>query len=146
MATKSGSRNKHNSEDAKIAIFISQSIILIVAVTVIALAGWGVFAPHKLVALVTSAMDQRWGIYVAVLVRLALGAALIVAAPASPFPVVFQAFGWIAIAAAVVLALLGRERTREFIVEWFRRFAETTIRVWLLFGIAFGGFLIYGVL
>jgi len=110
------------------------------------MAAWGLFAPKKLMTLVTSAMDQQWGIYLAVLVRLVLGAALIGVAPVSLFPVVFQALGWIAIVAAVVLAIAGRERVRNFIVWWSERFSVSVIRMWLLFGIAFGGFLVYGVL
>jgi hypothetical protein len=127
-------------------IFVSQIIVLALGVTIIMLAGWGMFVPGNLVTLVTSVMDQQWGIYFAVIVRLVLGAALIIAAPASPFPIVFQALGWIAIVAAVALALLGRERVRKFVVGWFRRFAAPTIRLWLVFGMAFGGVLIYGVL
>lgn len=127
-------------------IFVSQIIVLALGVTIIVLAGWGMFVPGNLVTFVISVMDQQWGIYVAVIVRLVLGAALIIAAPTSPFPIVFQALGWITIVAAVALALLGRERVRKFIVGWFRRFAAPTIRLWLVFGMAFGGVLIYGVL
>ena len=127
-------------------IFVSQIIVLALGVTIIVLAGWGMFVPGNIVTFVISVMDQQWGIYFAVIVRLVLGAALIIAAPASPFPIVFQALGWITIVAAVALALLGRERVRKFIVGWFRRFAAPTIRLWLLVGMAFGGFLVYGVL
>lgn len=133
-------------EGATIDIFVSQIIVLALGVTVIALAGWGLWVPEKLMTMVTSVMDEQWGIYIAVVVRLALGAALIVAAPVTPYPILFLAFGWIAIVAAVALALIGRERTRRFIVWWSRRFSAPIIRLWLLFGMAFAGFLIYGVL
>ena len=109
-------------------------------------AGWGIFAPQKLVTLVASVMDRHWGIYIAVVVRLVLGAALIIVAPASQFPIAFQVLGSIAIIAAVALALLGRERVRRLIVSWIGRLSAAMIRLWLLAGIAFGGFLIYGVL
>ena len=71
-------------------IFFSQIIVLLIGVTVIVLAGWGIFAPEKLMTFVTSAMDKYWGIYIAVIVRLVLGSALIIIAPASLFPIVFQ--------------------------------------------------------
>ena len=70
-------------------IFVSQMIVLVIGVTVIVLAGGGVFAPEKLMAFVTSAMDKYWGIYIAVIVRLVLGSTLIVVAPTSHFPIVF---------------------------------------------------------
>ncbi len=127
-------------------IFVSQIIVLVIGVTIIVLAGWGVFAPEKLMAFVTSAMDKYWGIYIAVIVRLVLGSALIVVAPTSHFPIVFQAVGVIAILAAITLVLMGRERIQRFVVWWSERFSARIVRLWLLFGMAFGGFLVYGVL
>jgi len=94
---------------------------------------------------VTSAMDKSWGIYVAVIVRLILGSALIIVAPASLFPIVFQVLGVIAIVAAIVLLLMGRERMRRFIAWFSARFSAPIVRLWLLFGAAFGGFIVYGV-
>lgn len=128
------------------AIFVSQIIVLVIGVTVIALAGWGVFVPEKLMTFVRSAMDKHWGIYIAVVVRLVLGAALIIVAPTSLFPIAFQALGVIAIVAAIALVLMGRERIRRLIAWWSERFSAPMIRLWLLFGVAFGGFLVYGVL
>ena len=127
-------------------ILLSQISLLAIGVTIIVLAGWGIFAPEKLMTFVTSAMDKSWGIYVAVIVRLVMGSALIIVAPASPFPIVFQALGVIAIVAAIALALMGRERMRRLIAWFSERFSAPIIRLWLLFGVAFGGFLVYGVL
>jgi len=129
-----------------VVVFVSQIAVLLIGVTVIVLAGWGMFAPEKLMTLVTSAMDKYWGMYVAVIVRLVLGAALIIVAPVSLFPVVFHVLGVIAIVAAIALVLMGRERVRRFIAWWSEQFSAPIIRLWLLFGIAFGGFLVYGVL
>ena len=110
------------------------------------LAAWGIFAPDKLKSSVTSAMDKYWGIYVAVVFRLALGLALIVVAPASRYPVVFRVLGLLTIIAAIVVALMGRERIQRFL-KWFsERFSAPIVRLWLLFGMAFAGFLVYGVL
>jgi hypothetical protein len=127
-------------------ILVSQIIALAIGVTVIVLAGWGMSEPTRLMTFVTSAMDKQWGIYIAVIVRLALGVALIVVAPSSKFPIAFQVLGWIAIVAAVALVAMGRERLRRFIVWWSERFSASIIRLWLMFGLAFGAFLIYGVL
>jgi hypothetical protein len=127
-------------------VFVSQIFVLLIGVTVIMLAGWGVFAPEKLMTFVGSAMDKYWGIYVAVIVRLILGSALIIVAPASRFPAIFEALGVIAIVAAIALAFMGRERMRRFITWWSERFSVLFVRLWLLFGVAFGGFLVYGVL
>jgi len=127
-------------------ILASQITVLVIGVTVIVLAGWGIFTPEKLKTSVSSAMDKYWGIYIAVIVRLVLGSALIVVAPASRFPVVFQVLGLLTIVAAIVVALMGRERIRRFLAWFSERFSAPIVRLWLLFGMAFAGFLVYGVL
>lgn len=127
-------------------IFVSQIIVLVIAVTVIVLAGWGIFAPEKLRTSVTSAMDKSWGIYLAVIVRLVLGSALIVVAPASLFPIVFQVLGLMTIVAAIAVVLIGRERIRRLLAWMSERFSAPIVRLWLLFGMALAGFLVYGVL
>ena len=122
----------------------SQIIVLALGVLVCALSASGMFAPDKLWKLVNGAMEKNWGIQVAVVARLLLGAALIVVAPDSRFPLVFEILGWFAIVAAVVILFAGRDRLRRF-VAWFEQSSHAMIRVWLLFGIAFGAFLVYGV-
>ena len=122
----------------------SQIVVLALGVIVCALSVWGMVAPDKLWKLVNGAMEKNWGIYVAVVARLLLGAALIVVAPESRFPLVFEILGWFAIVAAVIILFAGRNRLRRFVV-WFEQSSQTMIRVWLLFGIAFGAFLVYGV-
>jgi hypothetical protein len=90
------------------------------------------------------AVDEDWGIHVAVVARLILGAALVIAAPGSRFPLIFEILGWFAIFAAVVIVLMGRERLRRF-VALFERMSPLLIRIWLLFGAAFGAFLVYAI-
>jgi len=123
----------------------SELVVLVVGIVVFAMAALGIFVPQKLIGWVKDTLDKDWGIYLAVGVRLLLGAALIIAAPNSRFPQVFLVLGWIAIVAAVTLALLGRKRLRRFVAWWLEKFSPAAIRVWLVFGLGFGGFLIYGV-
>lgn len=127
------------------AILGSQVAVLVLGFAVFVLSAWGMYSPGSLVKMVTLVMNQSYGMYVAVVVRLILGAALIVVAPVSQFPMIFQALGWIVIIAAVGLIVIGRERLRS-VIAWFEGFSSLIIRVWLLFGLAFAGFLIYGVL
>lgn len=126
-------------------VAVSQIVVLVTGVALCIFAAWGIYTPEKILQWVKWVMDQDWGIYVAVIVRLVLGLALISAAPDSRFPSVFLILGWIAIVAAVAGALMGRERLRRFVNWWFERFSPPTIRLWVLFAMAFGGFLIYGV-
>ena len=123
---------------------ISRAIVLIFGSLVCALSAWGIYVPAKLIELVRNVMDRNWGIQAAVVARVLLGAALILAADGSRFPVVFEALGWVAILAAAGLSFMGRERMRRFI-GWFDRFSPALVRLWLLLGLAFGGLLVYGV-
>ncbi len=126
-------------------VTIFDSVILIMGIAICVFAIWGIQAPQKLAQWVIGMMEKDGAIYLAVAVRILLGLALIFAAQESRFPLVFLILGWIVIAAAFAAAFMGHERLRRLVHWWFEQFSPTGIRVWLLFAIAFGGFLIYGV-
>ena len=126
-------------------ITISNIVVLAAGIAVCAMSVWGFYAPQKLVLWAKGAMAAGWGFWFAIIIRLLLGMALLIAAPTSQFPSAFSVIGWIAIAAAVVVAVMGRTGLREF-ADWIlERLSSTFIRIWVLFGLAFGGFLVYGV-
>lgn len=125
-------------------IVIAEIVILILALAIGAVSTWGLYAPDHLIRLINDAMDQSWGIYAAVTARLLMGLALIIAAPASNYPLVFQVLGCIAIAAALVLMFAGQSNIRG-LLSWIERLSKTTLRICLLFAIAFAGVLIYGI-
>lgn len=109
------------------------------------LSAWGMFAPENLIGRVREVLDRDSGIYIAVGARLLVGVALILTAPVSKFPLIFNIIGAFAIVAAAVIPFIGRARLVKMI-GWFERFPAAAIRAWLLFGFAFGVFLIYGIL
>lgn len=123
---------------------ISQIVVLAFGVLVCVLSAWGIVVPGKMMKFVYGAAEKDWGIHLAVVLRLILGAALVIVAPESRFPLVFEILGWIAIIAAVGLVFMGRARLRN-LVAWFQRMPQPLIRTWLLFGAAFGALLLYGV-
>ena len=67
-----------------------------------------------------------------------------VAAPSSMFPTTFRVFGWLAIAAAVALPFVGRVRINA-LLGWFEGKPTFLIRIWLIFGVAVGAFLVHAV-
>ena len=117
--------------------------VLVFGCLIVALCAWGIAKPDRLMNLVTSALDQRWGMIFGVGIRLLLGAALIIAAPSSKFPVAFTVLGWVAIIAAIGLLVMGPETVRK-LIDWFGALQIAMLRGWLLFGMAFGAFLIAG--
>jgi predicted transporter len=97
-----------------------------------------------LIEAVRTVWEKTWGIYAAVIVRLLLGVLLIFAAPDARFPVVFKALGALFIVAAIVIPFVGRTRLSA-LMNWFALRSPSLVRLWLLLGMAFGGFLIYDV-
>jgi hypothetical protein len=121
------------------------ALVTILGLIVAALSLWGIAQPARLIRFVQIVMAERYGIWVAVLVRLLLGAAMIVCAPASRYPTSFTVLGWIAVIAAIGLALVGRDGMRR-IVTWIDRFPPWLVRLALLVGLVFGLFLVNGAL
>jgi len=101
------------------------------------------FAPAKLVGMVTALFDGMAGMWVAVGLRLVIGVLLLLTASASRFPLAFQIIGAIAIVAAVVGVFMGQERIRNFVMWWVEK-PTGFIRLWSLIAIAFGVFIYYG--
>lgn len=103
----------------------------------------GIVAPGRLIGVVRAVMNRPGVLYLAVIVRVALGVLLIAAAPVSRFPTAFLAVGWIAIAAALAIPFIGYVRLMR-LMDWFAGLPAIAIRGWLVFGFVFGAFLIYG--
>ena len=122
----------------------SRLIIQIVAVLILAGCVFGLVAPKGFIGAVNRVVSKPGGWIFAVVIRILLGAALLTAAQASKFPLTFTALGWIAIAAAIGILLLGPSRMQQ-IVRWVERLGPTGIRIALAFGAAFAGFLLFAV-
>jgi hypothetical protein len=80
----------------------------------------------------------------AVVVRLILGAALILCAADSKYPTVILILGWITVAAAIVMGIMGR---RHFIrlIAWALGIPSVFRRFGGLLAVFFGCFLVYAV-
>lgn len=81
----------------------------------------------------------------AIIVRIALGVALLTGASDSRFPVVLQVLGWLSISAALVLVVIGRVRFQN-LIKWALGLAPGFTGLAGLLAVLFGGFLVYAVL
>ena len=124
---------------------LASGLVLVFAIAIGVACIISLYSPDRLMRFVQTEWDKPWTMYVAVVVRLILGAALIYAAPASRFPGVFTALGGIAIVAAIAVPIAGRKRI-GVLLEWFAESPPLFVRLWLLFGLVFCGFLVYGIL
>lgn len=121
-----------------------RAVITVLAVAVCVMSAYGIHRPRRLVAHVRPVWRQRYGIYLAVILRLLLGVSLVLAAPGTRFQIALQAIGWLAIGAAVVIPLLGRGRI-ERLMTWLERRPPLLVRAWCVAGVAFGAFLLYAI-
>lgn len=126
-------------------ITAARILVLLLGLAICAGSIWGSVLPPRLIGIVRSVAERRWGIYFAAVIRILLGGALILVAPVSRFPLAIAVLGWVALAAGVGILLIGRARLIAFIA-WFERLPPILWRIGLVFGLAFGAFLIYGVL
>jgi len=125
-------------------LMIARGAVWLAGVSLGAFVIFGMLFPVRLLQVVERMMAATWGIVFAVGIRLVLGLALLVAAPAAPYPLAFTVVGWIALTAAVIGAAMGRQRLQRFAQWWIDRFSPAGIRAWLIIALAFAVFLIYG--
>ncbi|MGD8347429.1 MAG: hypothetical protein PVI83_09290 [Lysobacterales bacterium] len=98
--------------------------------------------PGCFIAFIEGSGEQAWFYYSAVGGRAVLGLLLIRVAAVSRYPLVIEILGWVILAAALILALLGRagfSRLLDRMMGWLRSVT------WLagIFAMFFGGFLVY---
>jgi hypothetical protein len=121
-----------------------QGVVMAMGAAISLLCAVGLFVPVQLVSAVKAAWAHQAAIYLAVIIRLAVGLLLVFVASQSRFPLAFELFGWIAVVAALLVPVVGRQRIDQFIGWWERR-SPFSVRLWSLVGLVFGVFLMYGV-
>lgn len=118
-------------------------ILIIVFAVFIVLAGVALLVNPAYVARLLADSAYRLELHVlAVLVRLLLGGLLVYCAAASRFPLAVHVLGWVSIAAAVILAVIGRQRFIA-LMNWALQWVKAFGRVAGLIAAALGAFLIH---
>ena len=98
-------------------------------------------SPQKFKDVMNNIADQTLFLS-AVIVRIIIGAILLLEAPNLKFTPVIEVIGSIFILAAIILLLIGQNRVRRMI-DWFLKFSDNFYRIWSVLAFAFGGFLIF---
>jgi len=119
-------------------------VVAAVAVVVLVISVLGVTAPEQLVAVVAGwAPDTR--LAVAVGTRLVLGVVFLLAASTCRFPAVIYGIGILALAAALLLGLLGEPRV-DALITWWSQLPTLAIRAWCALGVLVGALILYAAL
>ena len=103
-----------------------------------------VINPESIFGLLRRKSDSLGMQILAVVMRIIIGAALILYAAESRYPTAILILGWVSIAAAVVLGAIGRTNFKR-LMSWALGLVPTFGRTAGLIAVLFGAFLIYAV-
>jgi len=103
----------------------------------------GLSSPQRLLDLVTRVQSQL-GLYFIAGLRLLMGVALLLAAPASRATPYLQVVGGLALISAVVTPFVGARRFQA-ILQWWRGRQSWAVRLWSLLVLVFGLSLVWAV-
>jgi hypothetical protein len=115
--------------------------VVLFGVAVMGVGAYGVVRPSALIEVARSVWKSPAAFPFAVGIRVALGIALLIAAPECRHPTAVRAIGAIALVAAAAGLIMGRARIDGFIAWWIDQ-AAGFVRGWALVAVAFGGFLV----
>ena len=101
----------------------------------------GIVAPARLLA-IARWLDTPLGLYAAAALRLVLGTALFLAAPASRAPRVLGVLGIVSFVAGLITPFIGVDRYRR-LLEWWSAWGPGFHRGWAAIALILGLFLIY---
>ena len=119
------------------------SILIIIFGVLMLLAGISLITkPEIIIRVLRDNSNKLWLHIGAVVVRLLLGALLIYQASVSRFPVTMEVIGWIAIFAAIVFTIIGRNNFKR-LISWAFSLVDPFGRIGGVLAICFGSFLIY---
>jgi hypothetical protein len=135
-----------NSGVRRIVIqLLALAVIVLAGVYLIGLAAASILAPIQTARFLNGFAGSARAHYSEIGIRLAVGIALVLAAPRMLYSSVFQLFGWVVVATSIVLLLIPW--------RWHQRFAQLVVppltkRVWLfaLLSLPLGGVILFAVL
>jgi hypothetical protein len=104
----------------------------------------GLRSPERLLDLVGRAVSNL-GLYLIAGFRLLLGIALLLSASSSRAPLYLQILGAVAIFSGVITPFFGVHRF-EAVLEWWRKWDRSVIRLWSALVLIFGLSLIWAVM
>ena len=104
----------------------------------------GVVAPGILAAL-AGTLHGPLGLALAAGIRLVLGAALFVAAPASRAPLAFRVLGAATFAVGLLTPLIGVARF-DSLLDWWAALDPSMARTWSACALAIGSLIAYGII
>ena len=120
-------------------------VLAVALCALLTVVGLGVMLAPLTMAEVGRWMQTPGGLYGTALLRIIMGASLVGVAPASRMPKTLRAIGTLIVLIGLITPLFGVERAR-LVLDWWVAQGETFMRIWALFPVAFGLFLLHAIL
>lgn len=120
------------------------AIVVGVALFMIGIGGFGLVSPPGL-ALFVARWESRRGLWTAAVFRIGFGLILGGIAPATRTPLAFQILAALTVCAGLALPWLGLVRFKRILAGW-RGLPPGWIRLWAVFPVGLGIFLLWSVL
>jgi len=117
------------------------TIALIFSLSVVGLGVLGLVAPSRLLS-IDRYFQTPAGLYFAAAIRVAMGVALFLAAPASLAPEAIRILGVVIVVAGVATLFFGLDRLRG-LVDWWSAHRSALIRPFAVLALVFGLLLTY---
>src|SRR5439155_7231463 len=119
-------------------------MVAVIAVLLMAISAFGVVAPERLVAIVPG-WSPGTRLYVAVATRLVIGLIFVAGASKGRLPAVIYGVGILALAAALLLVLLGEPRL-DALSRWWSQQPALAMRAWCVLSGLVGARVLYAAL
>jgi len=119
-------------------------VILVFGILILLIGAIILTKPETVFGILRSRFESLSLHVLAVVVRIILGVALISYAGQSKYPIIVEVLGWISLAAAIALGLIGRSNFKS-LMKWALNITSTYGRVGGVIAVLFGGFLVYAV-
>ena len=104
------------------------AIALLFCLLVVAIGALGLFWPPRFIDLVRR-LTSLQGFYILAVLRIAFGAAVVLAAPASRAPTFLEVLGIVLIVSGIVTPFFTHTRYRK-VIEWWSAGGTLYVRVW----------------
>ncbi len=109
------------------------------------LSAFCVLFPQKLIDIMPRLIDSKLAKFSDVTIRVLLGISLILSSKTAIFPIIFTVFGYLSLAAAIVIIVMGNNKVEAIVKYISDMFSIWTVRLFCLFSVLLFAFLIHNI-
>jgi len=122
-----------------------QSIIILISIGMVLLSAFCILFPQKLIEWMPILIKSKLAKYTDLSIRFLLGISLILSADTAIFPIFFLCFGYLSLAAVLLITVVGTERL-EFLIRYLTGILSVlAVKLVCLFSVFLFAFIIFNI-